>query len=84
MDGAALLVLLGLALGLPLVMPAGAPDPAELDRIPAGLPEDFEAAVRGGAVRIMPTDGNDLLLLSVACLGTAVLLMALGFVRRRH
>ncbi|MFI7454900.1 hypothetical protein ACIBQX_46035 [Nonomuraea sp. NPDC049714] len=82
-SGAALLALLAVAAALPPLTGLGDPSEAELRRhlaiqYASGGPAGFDAGAYGGALRFLPWDANDLLLLAVACLATAALLLALG------
>ncbi|SDM08118.1 hypothetical protein SAMN05421874_1381, partial [Nonomuraea maritima] len=81
--GAALLALLAVAAALPPFTGLGGPSEEEIQQylaiqVAVGGPIDFGFGTYGGALRFLPWDANDLLLLAVACFATAVLLTALG------
>ncbi|MEU4228783.1 hypothetical protein AB0F17_31195 [Nonomuraea sp. NPDC026600] len=76
--GAALLALLAVAAAIPPITGLGEPSEEEIQRYFAmrsasGGPADINA----GALRFLPWDDNDLLLLAIACLAAAALLLAL-------
>ncbi|MGN9781591.1 hypothetical protein ACTMTF_09195 [Nonomuraea sp. ZG12] len=81
--GAALLTMLAVAAATPPVTGLGSPSETEIQiqlalQYASGGPPGFDAGAYGGALRFLPWDGNDLLLIAVACLATAALLLALG------
>ncbi|MEV4470447.1 MULTISPECIES: hypothetical protein [Nonomuraea] len=81
--GAALLALLAVAAALPPFTGFGGPSEEEIQQYlttqaAVGGPVDFRSGTYGGALRFLPWDANDLLLLAVACFATAVLVTVLG------
>jgi hypothetical protein len=87
--GAALLALLGVAAAAPPITGLGGPSQEELQRYleiqsATGGPVDFDSLDYGGALRFLPWNADDLLLLAVACLAAAALLLALGRVVHRE
>ncbi|MFG1689809.1 hypothetical protein ACGFNP_57355 [Nonomuraea sp. NPDC049269] len=77
--GAALLALLAVAATMPPITGLGEPSEEEIQRYlvmrnASGGPADINVE----ALRFLPWDDNDLLLLAVACLSAAALLVALG------
>jgi hypothetical protein len=86
--GAALLTALAATAAIPQFIWRGEPSREDLEHYlaiesAAGRTPDFSAATRGEALRFLPWDANDLLLLTIACLATAVLLLALGWTVHR-
>ncbi|GAA4959964.1 hypothetical protein HD597_012492 [Nonomuraea thailandensis] len=81
--GAGLLTVLAVAAAAPLITGLGLPSEEEvrnaaLIQHAVGGPDAALTLISGGALRFLPWDGNDLLLITLACLAAAALLTALG------